>query len=165
MPTSIPSSTIFDSLLAAIKTKFEAITTVQSVIIGTFDPTELSSWAATESSSRFPCIEMIYNGFTGEGYVDQRDIRGNYAFQFVGHVYTATTSRIDGDDMKTVEHLGTAMRQCVYSFIDDTTAPCTWYLFTNPEFTLLPLYQYYDNNINSVILTVSFKCDRADTSA
>jgi len=163
--SSIPSDTVFDDLLSAAKTKFEAIETVKSVIIGTFDPVLLAQYAEQASSTYFPCIEILTTGFTGEEYISQRDIRGNYAFQFVGHQYAAVKSRIDGDDMKAIEHLGTAMRIAMYSFIDDVSAPCTGFLFANPDYTGMPVYQEYAENINSYILSLSFKCERADTSA
>lgn len=157
----IPSVTTFDNLLAAIKTKLEAITTVHEVIVGTY-----GSVARTQKESgEFPYIEILYNEQSGEGCIDQRIIRANYLFELRGFTYVENSDRITGTDMKAIESLGVAMRQQMYSFHDDETDPCDGFRMVNGDFNLKVFYQEFDEHQNTAVLIIGFKVDTYDITA
>ena len=160
----IPTDTTFDTLLSSVITKFTAITGVgaDNVIVGTLGSVKLTH----EMPDRLYAIEILEARVDGEEYIDQRNIRANFGFEFRGHAYAAVTDRIDGTDMKNIESLGAAMKTQIFSFHDDDpTTVCAGFRYVNPDYSMNIMYQEHAKNINTALLFMSFKVDTADTTA
>lgn len=159
--TTIPTTTTFDDLLEAIKTKLEAIDGMNEVVIGTLGPDAYEQRGA----ENFYLCEIIIGQFSGDAYIAAREIRSTYSFIIRGHSYVENKDRITGTDMKAIESLGIAIKTQMYTFLDDASAPCDGFRMTNPDFILRPLYQEYSNYINTVILDINFMVDTVDTAS
>lgn len=160
----IPTTTTFDDLLDAIIAKMVDITGIDSseVIIGTLNSVDLSQQIHA-SGDKF--IEIIIRDITGIGYESQREIRTRYSVELHGHMYVENQDRISGTDMKNIESFGIAIKTQLYSMYDDSPAPCTGFRLVDGDFSIRPLYQEYDQHINTVIINIGFTVDTVDTSA
>ena len=156
---NIPSNTVFDTLLDAVLAKMKAITTVNEAIIGTYDTVQLEQ----DSASDFPKIEILPAGLQGREYSDQQYIYSDYDFEIIGHTKAETMDRVTGNDIKTVESLGSAIKMQFFGFND--SSPHNDFLFVNSGFSLTPYYKEYSQFLNSVIFAGSMRCVTKDTAS
>lgn len=158
--TEITDST-YDYLLANVKAKMESISEMVEVIVGTWGNVTLSN----RTANQFPCAEIVINQYNGVDYIDQRNIRTDFAFLINVHTYTETVDRIDGDDMKDLEDIAVAIKTQLYSFIDDVLLPCPGFRMTKPEYSVNLQYQLHTDHINTAEINVSFLVDTDDTTS
>ena len=156
---NIPTNTVFDVLLNTIKTKMEAIETVQEVIVGTYDTVALEQ----ADTGTFPVIEILPSGISGEEYSDQQNIYTDYNFEIVGHTKADIENRITGADIKTVESLGSAIKIQFYSLNNDSPKPHDDFLFVKGDFELKPYYKEFSDTLNSCVFNGSIRVVTGDT--
>lgn len=152
--------TTFENLTSAIKTKLEAVSGVNIVRVGTWNPSEMvDEMNAGTNRTR---IEFLLTR-CDRRYVSARQQDRVYQYVIYGHTWVATADRIDGTDMYSIEALGAGIITGLYGFMDDPTPPVTGFLSTNDGATMIPLYQEFDEHLNSVTVEIGFTVGVNDT--
>ena len=160
--SAIPTDTKVGDLFQAQKAAIEDIAGVEAdnVIIG-----EITHLDLRAKPGGFPCFGMVYMGSEGGEYIDQRNLRISYRFQLQGHVYVTQEQRDDGTDMIALSNMSSAVLRKLYGFIDDFQAgnpPCPGFLFTEGNYVEELYYQYFDENINTFTIDISYLVDTPD---
>jgi len=165
----VPEKTAIGDLAIAIR---DAVLEIKDSGVAVFSSDNVQIGRIFDLDNRFenggfPCvaIEPGERGATGGEYDSQREITGDITFGIWLHVKTSTDNRKSGQDMIDVSRIGSAVLRMMYSFLDRKTAtyPCNGYVFTNAQFSDIPMYEIFRDGVNTTAIAVSFRVDTEDT--